>query len=243
MALIKCTECNGAVSDKAGACPHCGAPVIRPKKTEQFSKFLVVLFTVVGLFIVFRSCARLSPEPVATTTQPHAPQLEQPRRDPPDSFRGVKWGSALPSVRKLRETVFKSCAAIVEQKNITDSPPCSHQHIDTDNIELFSQRQNVPPIFDVSVSEQLLGWTERKFWFGQVFIYDYKESDLAKIRAALIDQYGKPTFDAPPRLTKWRWPDKKLEIRLSSDPVAKPSIGSDKAPHTSASVSFEQTEY
>ena len=27
MALIKCTECGGLISDKASACPHCGCPV------------------------------------------------------------------------------------------------------------------------------------------------------------------------------------------------------------------------
>jgi cytochrome c biogenesis protein CcdA len=27
MALIKCPECGGEVSDKARACPHCGAPL------------------------------------------------------------------------------------------------------------------------------------------------------------------------------------------------------------------------
>ena len=27
MALIRCGECQGQVSDKAAACPHCGAPV------------------------------------------------------------------------------------------------------------------------------------------------------------------------------------------------------------------------
>ncbi len=27
MALVKCGECGGQVSDKAAACPHCGAPV------------------------------------------------------------------------------------------------------------------------------------------------------------------------------------------------------------------------
>ena len=26
MALIECSECGGRVSDKAAACPHCGAP-------------------------------------------------------------------------------------------------------------------------------------------------------------------------------------------------------------------------
>jgi len=28
MALIKCYECSGQVSDHARTCPHCGAPVI-----------------------------------------------------------------------------------------------------------------------------------------------------------------------------------------------------------------------
>ena len=29
MALIKCTECGREISDKAGNCPHCGAPVVK----------------------------------------------------------------------------------------------------------------------------------------------------------------------------------------------------------------------
>ena len=29
MALIKCTECNKEISDKAIACPHCGCPVLK----------------------------------------------------------------------------------------------------------------------------------------------------------------------------------------------------------------------
>lgn len=29
MALIQCSECNNTVSNKAVACPHCGAPVAR----------------------------------------------------------------------------------------------------------------------------------------------------------------------------------------------------------------------
>ena len=27
MALIKCPECGKEISDKAGACPHCGCPI------------------------------------------------------------------------------------------------------------------------------------------------------------------------------------------------------------------------
>jgi hypothetical protein len=29
MALIKCPECSGDISDKAAACPHCGYPIGR----------------------------------------------------------------------------------------------------------------------------------------------------------------------------------------------------------------------
>jgi hypothetical protein len=66
---------------------------------------------------------------------------------------------------------------------------------------------------------------------------------LAKLHAALTDRYGEPTFNnEQQRLTKWNWPDKKLEIRLSFDPVAKPSIGSVKPPQTSISLSFGKTE-
>ena len=32
MALISCTECGKQISDKASACPHCGAPVTAPNE-------------------------------------------------------------------------------------------------------------------------------------------------------------------------------------------------------------------
>jgi tetratricopeptide (TPR) repeat protein len=182
-----------------------------------------------------------SPEPATVASR--IDSVNQTRRDPPDSFRGIKWNSALPSIRQLRETAMKSCAAIVEQTNSIDSAPCSHMHISTDNMELFAQRQDVPPIFGVPVSEQLLTWSQRKFWMGQIFIYDYSEADSAKLNVALIDQYGQPTFKNDRlHLTKWTWPDKKLEISLSFDPVAKPSLGSNKPRQTSISLLFSQLE-
>lgn len=33
MALINCTECNHEVSDKAAACPKCGAPIASARET------------------------------------------------------------------------------------------------------------------------------------------------------------------------------------------------------------------
>lgn len=69
MALIKCSECGGQVSDKAASCPHCGAPISRAKETsaagqelttiQQTSKklklhtVLSVLIAVIGIIVLF----------------------------------------------------------------------------------------------------------------------------------------------------------------------------------------------
>jgi hypothetical protein len=186
--------------------------------------------------------AHLSAEKYATRMLGAGPDdTQRPRRNPPISFRGIKWDSALPSLYSLRKTVLKGCPLLVRQKNFTDTPPCSHMHTSTDNMDMFAQRQNVPPIFGVQVSEQVFTWSHRKFWTGNIYIYDYKPSDLERLRAALIENYGQPTFNKK-RLTKWAWPDKKLEISLSFDPVAKPSLGSNKPPQTSISLSFGRIE-
>jgi hypothetical protein len=44
MALVKCGECGGAISDTAAACPQCGAP---PKKKTS------VLTWVIGAFVLY----------------------------------------------------------------------------------------------------------------------------------------------------------------------------------------------
>ena len=38
MALIKCPECNNEVSDKASACPKCGAPLTASNPTQSSEK-------------------------------------------------------------------------------------------------------------------------------------------------------------------------------------------------------------
>jgi hypothetical protein len=35
---------------------------------------------------------------------------------------------------------------------------------------------------------------DKKFWAGDVYIYNYNEDDLAKLRSALVNHYGPPTF-------------------------------------------------
>jgi hypothetical protein len=116
-------------------------------------------------------------------------------------------------------------------------------HIDTDDIDLFTQRQHVAPLFGVPVSEQLLTWSYRKFWSGEVFIHNYTDADLAKLRATLVNQYGPPTLDdTEHHRTEWNWSNENLMIRLSFDPVPKPSIGDSKTLQTSISVVFTRTE-
>lgn len=54
MALIKCHECTGQISDHARTCPHCGAPVIATIKRKQKAALIelavrLVLAAVVGI--------------------------------------------------------------------------------------------------------------------------------------------------------------------------------------------------
>ena len=55
MAVIKCSECRKKISDKAQACPHCGAPVVKVaapprKKTSLVTWIVAILF---GFWVVF----------------------------------------------------------------------------------------------------------------------------------------------------------------------------------------------
>jgi hypothetical protein len=162
---------------------------------------------------------------------------------PPDAFRGIKWDSALPPVEQLKKTALSGCASVVEQAHLIDTSPCSHIHLDTDEMDLFTQRRNVAPIFGVAGSEQLLSWSYRKFWSGKVFIQDYKDVDLAKLRDALVSQYGPPTLDdIGHHRTEWNWPNDHLMIRLGFDPVPKPEVGNPTSLHTTISLLFTKTE-
>ena len=52
MALIKCKECGGEVSNKAAACPKCGAKV--PKETSLFTRAVAVLAVFVVGSCIFK---------------------------------------------------------------------------------------------------------------------------------------------------------------------------------------------
>jgi len=54
MAIVKCAECGGALSDTAKTCPHCGAPAKKAiKKSQTAAKLIVVLVGSVWLYGIF----------------------------------------------------------------------------------------------------------------------------------------------------------------------------------------------
>lgn len=82
MALIACAECGKKISDKAVACPHCGAPVaaqknaqltpeaVSPKKKPPTAP--VWLQVIIGLFLAYLivSCATGGGKGAASTKSP-----------------------------------------------------------------------------------------------------------------------------------------------------------------------------
>jgi len=68
MALIKCGECGRDVSDKAAACPHCGAPTVAmaaaikdPRK--EVSNWWLIVVIPIGLFALLMIIGSLSGPP------------------------------------------------------------------------------------------------------------------------------------------------------------------------------------
>ena len=54
MALLKCKECGGDVSDKAAACPKCGNPIVVAQETKAGGSSSMILFLILFvLCIVF----------------------------------------------------------------------------------------------------------------------------------------------------------------------------------------------
>lgn len=137
----------------------------------------------------------------------------------PSGFREINWKSALPSVAKLRATAMKGCAIIKEDADFQKNLPCSYSHIETDDIMMFDQKENVPPFLGIAVSEQILDWSNNRFWSGQVF--SKNESDYIGFQRVLTSEYGPPTFENPQlHITRWRWrtPAVQVGIQLYLDP-------------------------
>ncbi len=69
MALIKCQECNGEVSDTAKSCPQCGAEVDKPASTTKVVVVGVVLLFLVGWVYNAGSDSRAGPPPAPSAAQ------------------------------------------------------------------------------------------------------------------------------------------------------------------------------
>jgi hypothetical protein len=228
MALIKCKDCGHDVSTAAEKCPHCGAPAakVTAAKTASSGVGLGCLI-IIGIVVVAAMVDKIGGGNVNSDLSGAGPQSTDTQNtivgsadalsssNPPVGFRDIKWDSALPSIAKLHKTAMKGCATIAETTTVKTTLPCTHLHIDTDDIESFSQQENVPPFLGVAVYGQMLMWSYKKFWSGTV--YSKNEGDFATLRQKLISNYGPPTFEnGSLRLTKWKWstPTGKVMIQL-----------------------------
>jgi hypothetical protein len=72
MALVNCAECGGGLSDQAIACPKCGAPVNRPRKTHPVTWAILAALVAVGVVYQVQADreAKLPPLPVNVRFRP-----------------------------------------------------------------------------------------------------------------------------------------------------------------------------
>ena len=65
MALIKCTECQKDISDKASACPNCGNPMLKSsednvvtvqltQKKWKKQKLIAIIILIIGWFMLMK---------------------------------------------------------------------------------------------------------------------------------------------------------------------------------------------
>ncbi len=70
MALVKCKECNGDVSDRAYSCPHCGIE-LNPEQGEYYKWRIarlkrIRIFTTIMPFVSLLFCVGFRVEPATT---------------------------------------------------------------------------------------------------------------------------------------------------------------------------------
>lgn len=73
MALIKCTKCGADISDKAAACPNCGAPVIKLMKCSECGTELPIGATECPNC----GCPVEAPAPQVYRTNKYAPETKE----------------------------------------------------------------------------------------------------------------------------------------------------------------------
>lgn len=89
MAVFECTECKGTVSDKAPACPHCGAPLDKPiaqsadtvskPAKKPMGKGMKIILTLVGIFLVVSCIGGMNaPKNEGSSTTTKEPEQPKP---------------------------------------------------------------------------------------------------------------------------------------------------------------------
>lgn len=104
MALIKCKECGKEISDKAPACPHCGAPN-KPKPDNKSSSGCLTVIIILGVIGILGAIGQYG----GSSSEPSTPRetvynsswdgsvyqaeayLKRNLKDP-DSYESIEWG-------------------------------------------------------------------------------------------------------------------------------------------------------
>lgn len=69
------------------------------------------------------------------------------------------------------------------------------------------------PLFDIPVAEEDYAFVHGKFYQGDAYIDG--EANLQKMKAALVQTFGNPSFtNENLKIWKWKWPNKSIEIQL-----------------------------
>lgn len=123
---------------------------------------------------------------IALVTSAHAGNTE-----PPTGFRDMKWG--VPPFKTFKKIMGPT----------------------SDGTSMYVPVANSYASFlGVPVAEEGYSYTYGKLYMGNVYI-DGKEN-LEKVRLALENQFGPPTFvNERLSLWKWKWVVKKIEIHLN----------------------------
>jgi hypothetical protein len=102
MALIKCMECGNAISDRAGKCPSCGAPVKKAKK--RTSAFTWMIAAILGGGMLF-GLASYTP-PTARKSTPAEIKQEAQSRAMASAIRAVKASTKNPDSFHLDNAIL-----------------------------------------------------------------------------------------------------------------------------------------
>lgn len=78
MALVTCKECGKEISNKADACPHCGA---KPKRTGCFTWIIAGVCALIVIGVIGNMMNPAAPTPEAAKTPPAQKTPEQIARD------------------------------------------------------------------------------------------------------------------------------------------------------------------